>query len=115
MGHPCEADAVIGGAVISRLMGQPVASELVTMVDIAHTWNGAEAMIPVYVDDEGTPARDAVLIERGRLAGFMHSRETAAQLGQAPTGNARAYNRTTNRSSACATPRSCPAAPNWPR
>ena len=92
MGHPCEADAVIGGAVTSRLMGQPVASELVTMVDIAHTWNGAEAMIPVYVDDEGTPARDAVLIERGRLTGFMHSRETAAQLGQVPTGNARAYN-----------------------
>ncbi len=49
-------------------------------------------MIPVYVDDEGTPARDVVMIDRGRLTGFMHSRETAARLGQAPTGNARAYN-----------------------
>lgn len=92
MGHPCEADAVIGGAVTATLVGQPVASELVSMVDFAHTWNGEEVMIPVYVDDEGTPARDVVMIHRGRLTGFMHSRETAARLGQAPTGNARAYN-----------------------
>lgn len=92
MGHPCEADAVLGGAVTAGLVGQPVASELVSMVDIAHTWNGEEAMAPVYVDDEGTPARDVVMIDRGRLTGFMHSRETAARLGQAPTGNARAYN-----------------------
>jgi TldD protein len=92
MGHPCEADAVLGGAVTASLVGQPVASELVTMVDIAHTWNGAEAMAPVYVDDEGTPARDVVMIDRGRLTGFMHSRETAARLGEAATGNARAYN-----------------------
>jgi TldD protein len=92
MGHPCEADAVLGGAVTAGLVGQPVASELVSMVDIAHTWNGAEAMCPVYVDDEGTPAGDVVMIDRGRLGSFMHSRETAARLGQAPTGNARAYN-----------------------
>jgi TldD protein len=49
-------------------------------------------MQPVYVDDEGTPARDVLLIDRGVLSGFMHSRETAARMEQAPTGNARAYN-----------------------
>ncbi|WP_088279397.1 TldD/PmbA family protein [Ideonella sp. A 288] len=92
MGHPCEADAVLGGAVTAGLLGQPVASELITMVDIAHTFDGQEAMIPVYVDDEGSAGRDVVMIDRGRLTGFMHSRETAARLGQAPTGNARAYN-----------------------
>ena len=91
MGHPCEADSVIGGAVTAGLVGQRVASELVSMVDIAHTWNGAEVMLPVYVDDEGTPARDVPMIDRGRLTGFMHSRETAARLEQPPTGNARAY------------------------
>jgi TldD protein len=91
MGHPCEADLVLGGAVTGDLLGQPVASERVTMVDLAHSWRGEEVMAPVYVDDEGTPARDVTLIERGRLAGFMHSRETAARMGQAPTGNARAY------------------------
>ncbi|MEO7337467.1 MAG: DNA gyrase modulator, partial [Caldimonas sp.] len=33
MGHPCEADIVLGGAMTRDLVGQPVASELVTMVD----------------------------------------------------------------------------------
>lgn len=91
MGHPCEADAVLGGAVTAGLLGQPVASELVSMMDVAHTWQGQEALQPVYVDDEGTPARDVLMIDRGVLSGFMHSRETAARMGQAPTGNARAF------------------------
>jgi TldD protein len=92
MGHPCEADAVLAGAVTADLVGKPVASALVSMVDFAHHYQGAEAMCPVYVDDEGVAARDVVMIERGLLKDFMHSRETAARLGQAPTGNARAYN-----------------------
>jgi TldD protein len=91
MGHPCEADLVLGGAVTGGLVGQRVASELVTMIDVAHTFRGEEALIPVYADDEGTPARDAVLIERGVLKEFMSSRETAAKLGIAATGSARAY------------------------
>jgi TldD protein len=91
MGHPCEADLVLGGAVTRDLVGQRVASDLVTMVDVAHTFQGSEAMIPVYADDEGTPARDAVLIENGILKGFMSSRETADRLGIEATGNARAY------------------------
>jgi TldD protein len=91
MGHPCEADLVLGGAVTRDLAGQRVASELITMVDFANEFDGQEVMIPVYADDEGTPARDAVLIRNGVLTEFMHSRETAARLGQAPTGSARAY------------------------
>jgi TldD protein len=91
MGHPCEADAVVSGAVTAGLVGQPIASELVSMVDFAHTYAGAPTIVPVEVDDEGTPGRDVVMIDRGILTGFMHSRETAARLGQPPTGNARAY------------------------
>jgi len=91
MGHPCEADAVLSGAVTADLRDRPVASELITMVDLAHHWNGQELMCPVYVDDEGTPARDVTMIERGVLRQFMHSRETAARLGLPPSGNARAY------------------------
>ncbi|MCW5635679.1 MAG: TldD/PmbA family protein [Rubrivivax sp.] len=91
MGHPCEADSVLGGAITADLVGQPVASELVTMADLAHHFEGRELMCPVYADDEGTPARDVTMIERGILREFMHSRETAARLGLAPTGNARAY------------------------
>lgn len=91
MGHPCEADIVLGGAVTGDLVGQRIASELVTMVDIAHTYDGQEAMIPVYADDEGTPGRDAVLIKDGLLTEFMSSRDTAQRLGVGATGSARAY------------------------
>lgn len=91
MGHPCEADLVLGGAVTGDLVGQRVASELVTMVDFAHTYAGREVEMPVYCDDEGTPARDAVLIRDGVLTEFMSSMETAARLGIATTGSARAY------------------------
>ena len=91
MGHPCEADAVLSGAVTAGLHGQRVASDLITMVDLAHHWNGQELMCPVYADDEGTPAQDVTMIDRGILSQFMHSRETAARLGLPPSGNARAY------------------------
>lgn len=91
MGHPCEADLVLGGAITGNLVGNQVASDLITMVDFANSFNGEELMIPVYVDDEGTEARDALLIKNGILRQFMTSRETAARLGIASTGNARAY------------------------
>ncbi|MGF1515101.1 MAG: TldD/PmbA family protein [Elainellaceae cyanobacterium] len=42
-----------------------------------------------YYDDEGVPATTTQLIRDGRLAGRLHSRETAGRLGEAPTGNAR--------------------------
>ena len=108
MGHPCEADLVLGGAVTGDLVGKRVASELITMVDFAHTYDGEEVSIPVYCDDEGTPARDAVLIKDGILTEFMSSRETAAPSASPPPA-ARAPTRpATSRSCACATPRSFP-------
>ena len=41
-------------------------------------------------DDEGVPASRTDLIREGVLVGRLHSRETAARMGEAPTGNARA-------------------------
>jgi len=43
-------------------------------------------------DDEGVPATKTYLIREGVLVGRLHSRETAARMGEAPTGNARALN-----------------------
>ncbi|HEY7884799.1 MAG TPA: TldD/PmbA family protein [Cellvibrionaceae bacterium] len=91
MGHPCEADLVLGGAVTGDLRGQRIASELITMVDFAHSYNGEELAVPVYADDEGTPAQDVTLIKNGLLTDFMHNRETATRFGDQATGNARAY------------------------
>lgn len=41
-------------------------------------------------DDEGTPAGRSELVKEGVLVGRLHSRETAAKMGERPTGNARA-------------------------
>ena len=41
-------------------------------------------------DDEGVPATKTYLIKEGVLVGRLHSRETAAKMGEKPTGNARA-------------------------
>ena len=43
-------------------------------------------------DDEGVPAVKTYLIREGKLVGRLHSRETAARMGEQPTGNARAIN-----------------------
>ena len=40
-------------------------------------------------DDEGTPTTKNYLIRNGVLEGRLHSRETAAKMGEQPTGNAR--------------------------
>jgi len=92
VGHTVEADLVLGGSVAGSMLGEQVASELITMVDFANTLHdGTPAPLPVYVDDEGTPATDEVLIKDGILTGYMNSRETAARFGMTPRGNARAY------------------------
>ena len=43
-------------------------------------------------DDEGTPARRNWLIRDGELVGRLHSRQTAAKMGEIASGNARAIN-----------------------
>ena len=43
-------------------------------------------------DDEGVPARRNWLIKDGVLVGRLHSRQTAAKMGESASGNARAIN-----------------------
>jgi len=40
-------------------------------------------------DDEGTPAQNTVLVDRGKLVGYMHSRLSAMRAGSTSTGNGR--------------------------
>lgn len=91
VGHTVEADLVLGGSVAGPALHQQVASELVTLVDFAHTALDAPTPLPVYLDDEGTPAEDAILIKEGILTGYMHNRESAQHFGAKPQGNARAW------------------------
>ena len=91
VGHTVEADLVIGGSVAGPCLNKRVGSDLVNLVDFAHTAFGAPTPLPVYVDDEGTAATDAVLIKDGILVGYMNNRESAERFDMVPTGNARAY------------------------
>ncbi|MBP5159152.1 MAG: TldD/PmbA family protein [Lachnospiraceae bacterium] len=91
VGHTVEADLVTGGSVAGPCLNKRVGSDLVTMVDFANTAYGQILDIPVWLDDEGTVAEDALLIENGILKGYMHDRESAERFGMRPTGNARAW------------------------
>ena len=91
VGHTVEADLVLGGSVAGPSLNKRVGSDLVNLVDFAHTAFGKEAPLPIYLDDEGTPAEDVVLIKDGILTGYMNSRESAEHFGMKPLGNARAY------------------------
>lgn len=92
VGHTVEADLVLGGSVAGPALNKRVGSDLVNLVDFAHTALGRPAPLPVYLDDEGTPAKDAVLIRDGILTGYMNNRESAWHFGMKPQGNARAWN-----------------------
>lgn len=91
VGHTVEADLVLSGSVAGPNLGKRVGSELVNLVDFAHTAFGRPAPLPVFLDDEGTPAEDAVLIKDGILTGYLNSRESAQHFGMKPLGNARAW------------------------
>ncbi|MCZ7535292.1 MAG: TldD/PmbA family protein [Acidimicrobiia bacterium] len=86
-GHGLEADLVGKEASVFRgRVGERVAPESVTLVDdgaYPREW-GTYA-----IDDEGTPARRNVLIDRGVLSDFMWDYMRARKEGRAPSGNGR--------------------------
>ncbi|MCW3986484.1 MAG: TldD/PmbA family protein [Candidatus Bathyarchaeota archaeon] len=89
IGHTVEADLVISGTAATGKIGEKVASDMVTLVD--------DGTIPwcagwVPFDDEGVEGKKTVVIEKGVLKSYLHSRETAAKFNVEPTGNSRAWN-----------------------
>ncbi|MFC0445898.1 metalloprotease TldD [Pseudidiomarina halophila] len=87
VGHGLEGDFNRKGAsAYSGKMGELVASELCTIVDDGTL---ADRRGSLSVDDEGTPAGNNVLIEKGRLVGYMQDKMNARLMGVAPTGNGR--------------------------
>jgi TldD protein len=87
MGHASEADEIVKKrSFLTGAVGKEVASGLVTMVDDG-TVAGAHGSIPF--DDEGTRSSRTTVIEKGVYQGYLHSLETAAEMGARPTGNGR--------------------------
>jgi TldD protein len=73
-------------SAFSGLMGTQVAAKGVTVVDDGTI---AERRGSLTIDDEGTATNRTVLIEDGRLVGYMQDRLNARLMGMAPTGNGR--------------------------
>lgn len=98
LGHPTELDRALkmetsyaGRTWLLRSLeenqiGKPIASPLVNAF--------SDPSLPGYghyrYDDEGTPARKVMHIEKGIFKGFMNSRQTAAILGELPNGSYKA-------------------------
>jgi TldD protein len=88
-GHLSEADFVYANPSAQQMMvlGRRFGPESLNVID--------DGSLPGRrgthrYDDEGTPTRRTELIKNGVLVGRLHSRETAARMHEAPTGNARA-------------------------
>ena len=88
-GHLSESDFVYQNPQAQRLMtlGRRFGPDMLTIAD-----DGSIAGLrgSQRYDDEGTPTQRNDLIRDGILVGRLHSRETAAKMGEQPTGNARA-------------------------
>ena len=88
-GHLSEADDLAENPALREVMrlgrrfGQPILNIYDSGLD-----RGGRGYVPY--DDEGTPGQKSPLIQEGVLVGRLHSRESAARLGEKPTGNARA-------------------------
>jgi TldD protein len=88
-GHLSEADHIYENPQLKEVMvlGRRFGGRHLNIVD--------GAAVPGYrgtfkYDEEGVPAAKTYLIKEGILNSRLHSRETAAKMGEKPTGNARA-------------------------
>ena len=87
VGHGLEADFIRKNtSIFAGRVGEKVATDLCTLVDDATLPNRRGTN---NIDDEGTPGRRKVLIEKGVLKGFMTDRLNAGLLGLPLTGNGR--------------------------
>lgn len=87
VGHGLEGDFNRKGtSAFSGRVGEQVASPLCTVVDNG-TLAGRRGSL--NMDDEGTPTENTVLIEHGKLKGYMQDKTNGRLMGEKSTGNGR--------------------------
>jgi TldD protein len=87
VGHGLEADFNRKGTSnYTGKIGESVASPLCTVVDDATL---LQSRGTINVDDEGNEPRSTVLIENGKLVGYLHDRLSARHFGLKSSGNGR--------------------------
>jgi TldD protein len=91
IGHPIELDRVLGSEAnyagmsfltLDQLYRLRYGSDIVNVVCDARPEHGP-GLGTFAFDDEGVPAQSTDIIRAGRFVGYMTSRETAAEVGQA--------------------------------
>jgi len=90
-GHLSEADHVYENPQLREIMtiGKQFGADNLNIVDGA----AVPGLRGSYqYDDEGIPAQKTYLVQKGVLTGRLHSRETAANMQEKLSGNARAIN-----------------------
>ncbi len=88
IGHTVESDFVMAGSAAKGKIGKRIASEMVTLVD---SGNQMAAAGWLAVDDAGVQSESTVIIEKGVMKSYLHSRHSAHHFGVEPTGNERAF------------------------
>src|SRR5665811_248954 len=79
-GHGLEADAIAKGASIyAGKMGEVVAAPIVSAFDDGSLPNGWGSQA---FDDEGVPTQKTLVIEGGRLTGYLYDRLRAREAGR---------------------------------
>jgi len=96
LGHPSEADRVLGkemawagGAWWKNKLGEKIGSENLNVFDDPTI---KESLGWYQFDDEGIETKKTTLVEKGVLKNHMQNRETAIDFDSIPTGNMRATN-----------------------
>ena len=87
VGHGLEGDFNRrGSSAFSGKMGEMVASPLCTVVDDGTLQDRRGSLT---IDDEGVPTENTMLIEKGKLTGYMQDKHNARLMGTSSTGNGR--------------------------
>ncbi len=86
-GHSLEASCVaLGQSQFAGMLGEQIANPKVTAIDDGTIPNGWGS---VNIDDEGTPSRKNVLIEKGVLKTYMVDKLNGRRMGMESTGSSR--------------------------
>lgn len=88
VGHAAEADIAQCKSFLSDKIGEKIAASCISIVDDGKFPQGFGT---IGFDDEGIPSQETVLLDKGVLRSYLHSRETAYRSKTNSTGNARAW------------------------
>ena len=92
-GHLTEADFIVSNmSPLAGKLGEQLGSENATIIDEGTPDPAKYNGFWIPFDDQGVKTSKVVILEKGKLVRYLHSRETAMLMKDSSTGNARAVN-----------------------